>query len=289
MVRIDQRNEAERRVGGTAVHGITKFSDRSKAELKHIFGYANQAEAVFERVLVDVPAYMGIEKFADWSDKYATPVRDQGYCGSCWAFSAVNQIESDAIRAGISTRENLLSVQQVTACDHHSHGCGGGTTERAYDYIMRSGGISYEQDYPYSDASHVEDDNTTSCIPSRISPKVQYVALYIILVQYAQCTSNLTSTKCTVADSLTSEVVSNKTTDRAHRSVRGTRVRDGHDGLRAVPGPSVHLHRCFQLGHLRARRGIRLRQGGRPLCPNSWRRQGEDGVESAQPVGHGLG
>jgi C1A family cysteine protease len=51
---------------------------------------------------------------ADWTGVYTTPVKDQGSCGSCWAFSAVEQIESDAIRTlGVSY---LLSEQQVCAC-----------------------------------------------------------------------------------------------------------------------------------------------------------------------------
>lgn len=123
---------------------------------------------------MEVPEYTGLSLSADWSEKFATKVRDQGFCGSCWAFSAVQQIESDAIRAGYLTTNDFLSVQQVSACDPHSHGCGGGTTERAYYYIMRTGGVSSEQDYPYSDALHLEDNNTSACMQSLIAPKVSY-------------------------------------------------------------------------------------------------------------------
>ena len=63
----------------------------------------------------------------DWSGKYTTPVKDQGYCGSCWAFSATEQIESDAIRTlGVTY---VLSPEQITQCDTTSYGCNGGWTE----------------------------------------------------------------------------------------------------------------------------------------------------------------
>mmetsp|Transcript_45204 Transcript_45204/g.141668 ORF Transcript_45204/g.141668 Transcript_45204/m.141668 type:complete len:208 (+) Transcript_45204:639-1262(+) len=77
-----------------------------------------------------------------------TPVKDQGACGSCWAFSAVEQIESDAMRTlGLSV---LLSPQQVVSCDYTSFGCSGGWTEHAYDYVTDVGGIESEASLPYT-------------------------------------------------------------------------------------------------------------------------------------------
>lgn len=61
----------------------------------------------------------------DWAGKLTTPVKNQGYCGSCWAFSATEQIESDAIRTlGVTY---VLSPEQITQCDKTSYGCSGGT------------------------------------------------------------------------------------------------------------------------------------------------------------------
>lgn len=72
----------------------------------------------------------------------------QGYCGSCWAFSVTEQLESDAMR---QLQKNVtLSTEQLVQCDTLSAGCNGGLTENAFNYVKKSGGIELEADYPYS-------------------------------------------------------------------------------------------------------------------------------------------
>lgn len=86
----------------------------------------------------------------DWSDIYTTAVKDQGYCGSCWAFSATEQIESDSIRAGYLTTSDNLSPQQIVSCDTTDLGCGGGNPETAYMYVAKAGGLTSDSQYPYT-------------------------------------------------------------------------------------------------------------------------------------------
>ena len=66
----------------------------------------------------------------DWRDKkVVTGVRDQGQCGSCWAFSVVENIESMWLLSGQSTESAELldlSEQQLVDCDDFSYGCQGG-------------------------------------------------------------------------------------------------------------------------------------------------------------------
>ena len=86
----------------------------------------------------------------DWVTKGAvTGVKDQGTCGSCWAFSAVGALEGlYAIKSG-----NLLpfSEQQLIDCSQAqgNKGCQGGWMDQAFDYIWDEQGIETEQDYPY--------------------------------------------------------------------------------------------------------------------------------------------
>jgi len=145
----DDRNLLEREAGGSAQHGITRFSDMTQQEFQERYLKSDPTFASKNKeVVTSVPPYEGVETLVDWSGKLTTPVKNQGYCGSCWAFSATEQIESDAMRTlGVSY---VLSPQQITSCDTTSYGCNGGWTENAYNYVKKAGGIETEADYPYT-------------------------------------------------------------------------------------------------------------------------------------------
>ena len=118
---IDSRN-AEGEKHGT-VHGITRFADLTPTEFERDFLTA-RVDKFNATVNETIKPLAHSEKLSqDWSGQYTTPVKDQGHCGSCWAFSAVEQIESDAMRTmGFS---GTLSVQQVNSCDTRDGGCNG--------------------------------------------------------------------------------------------------------------------------------------------------------------------
>ncbi|XP_072561619.1 cathepsin K-like [Paramormyrops kingsleyae] len=77
---------------------------------------------------------------------YVTPVRHQGSCGSCWAFSAVGALE------GLMKKKTgklvSLSPQNLVDCVTKSHGCKGGYMHSAFEYVRRRG-INSERAYPY--------------------------------------------------------------------------------------------------------------------------------------------
>jgi C1A family cysteine protease len=146
---VDSRNAAELAAGGSAVHGITTFLDLTQLEFESKFLTSDPAlktgGATVAEITTAPDATAGL---VDWTGKFTTPVKNQQQCGSCWAFSATEQIESDAMRTlGVT---QILSPEQITQCDATSFGCDGGWTERAYSYVQRNGGITTESNYPYT-------------------------------------------------------------------------------------------------------------------------------------------
>jgi len=142
----------ERNLQGEALHGVTKFSDISAEEFRAMYlGYKPKRNAFEDQAAPNLPRMeANASTSIDWRSKtpaVLTPVKDQGQCGSCWAFSATEQIETDTAMA--TGKLLTLSPQQITSCDKVDQGCGGGNTETAYAYVEKAGGIEPNSDYPY--------------------------------------------------------------------------------------------------------------------------------------------
>jgi len=148
MERVTKMNAEHVLINGEAVFGVTKFSDLTPEEFKAT--YLTYRPSNRTRNVKDPVIEGPIANDIDWVSKGAvTPVKDQGRCGSCWAFSATAAIESYAKLSGKYGLE-VLSAQQINSCDKRDGGCNGGNTETAYEYVKGAGGIETESDYPYT-------------------------------------------------------------------------------------------------------------------------------------------
>jgi len=148
MERVAKMNAEHVLINGEAVFGVTKFSDLTPEEFKAT--YLTYRPSNRTRNVKDPVIEGPIANDIDWVSKGAvTPVKDQGRCGSCWAFSATAAIESYAKLSGKYGLE-VLSAQQINSCDKRDGGCNGGNTETAYEYVKGAGGIETESDYPYT-------------------------------------------------------------------------------------------------------------------------------------------
>ncbi|KAI3767092.1 hypothetical protein L2E82_17177 [Cichorium intybus] len=144
----------------TAEHGVTKFSDLTPSEFRRNYlGLKNRLKFPADANKAPILPTTNLPEEFDWRDKGAvTPVKDQGSCGSCWSFSTTGALEGSHF---LQTGELVsLSEQQLVDCDHECDpaegrdscdaGCNGGLMNNAFEYILKSGGLQKEADYPYT-------------------------------------------------------------------------------------------------------------------------------------------
>jgi len=77
------------------------------------------------------------------------PILDQGHCGSCWAFGAIESLSDRFCIQSKGTAKIALAPQDLTSCDGTSSGCNGGYPYLAWRY-MQSTGVVTEACYPYA-------------------------------------------------------------------------------------------------------------------------------------------
>ncbi|XP_034910305.1 cysteine proteinase COT44 [Populus alba] len=135
--------------------GLTKFADLTNEEYRAMFlGTRSDAKRRLMKSKSPSERYAfkagdKLPESVDWRAKGAVnPIKDQGSCGSCWAFSTVAAVEGIN---QIATGELIsLSEQELVDCDRtYNAGCNGGLMDYAFQFIINNGGLDTEKDYPY--------------------------------------------------------------------------------------------------------------------------------------------
>lgn len=150
-MKIIEKHNADKR--HTYTLGMNQFGDLTLNEYKLLFlglrgHYSNDTESVGSTYLE--PSNVKLPATVDWRTKgYVTPVKNQGQCGSCWAFSTTGSLEGQHFKK--TGKLVSLSEQNLVDCSgkYGNHGCEGGLMDNAFRYIRDNHGIDTEASYPY--------------------------------------------------------------------------------------------------------------------------------------------
>jgi len=147
--------------------GVTQFFDLSRAEFQlWAGGRKYPAEQLAISCLAHGVTTPALDASANptnftWLDRnppIVNPIKNQGQCGSCWAFSTIGSIESRF--AVLGNKLQSFSEQEIVDCSHGcsleppygqvcNQGCDGGWQWNAFEDVMMWKGVELEANYPY--------------------------------------------------------------------------------------------------------------------------------------------
>ncbi|XP_059376420.1 procathepsin L-like isoform X2 [Carassius carassius] len=135
--------------------GMTYYADMSNEEYRQVafrgcLGSMNNTKARGGVTFFRLKDAVVLPSSVDWRDKgYVTDVKNQGQCGSCWAFSTTGALEGQTFKK--TGKLVSLSEQQLVDCSRAfgNLGCNGGLMDQTFLYIEVNGGLDTEESYPY--------------------------------------------------------------------------------------------------------------------------------------------
>jgi len=143
---------------------VNQFSDMTATQFKHMNKGYNKTGHAARRLAMPLSPIVPLRAedlptSVDWRTKgVMSPVKNQGGCGSCWAFAATETIESHVAIAAGKGPAPVLAPQNFVSCVLNpdkcggTGGCEGATAELAFGYVINGTGLAAEADYPYKGA-----------------------------------------------------------------------------------------------------------------------------------------
>lgn len=183
--RVRQINEFNQNGNRSYVRGVNEFTDWTDEEIQVLSGArpytrrgrAHHFQTSYQATSLAPPFQVD---YRTWVPAILTAVKNQGHCGSCWAHSAAEAMESHW--ALLTGRLHVLSQQELTSCTPNpkhcggSGGCSGAVESLAFEYVQEAGGISEEWAYPYTSY-----DGDTGLCRNNTVRKVVKVSSYVKL------------------------------------------------------------------------------------------------------------
>lgn len=130
--------------------GLNHFHDMTHEEFRKVMGNCYKTPNSTEGSRWLPPSHVEIPDTVDWrTEGYVTPIKNQGQCGSCWAFSSTGSLEGQTFRKTGTLPS--LSEQNLIDCtkSYGNEACNGGWMDNSFKYVRDNKGIDSEQGYPY--------------------------------------------------------------------------------------------------------------------------------------------
>jgi len=166
---IDERNNR-----GKERHSVNQFADMCPEEFAAMYlgSHLPNNTKPFNRNPSQVLSPANPQVVVDWCTKGAvTPIKNQGMCGSCWAFSAVGNMEGVWFNAGHALVG--LSEEEIVQCaTNGNYGCNGGWMDNAFEWVVSNGGVDSESDYPYTSGG----GNTGTCNTAKTKNNIAHIS-----------------------------------------------------------------------------------------------------------------
>jgi len=149
LMAIDQQNQRYDEGKSTFTMGVNQFADLTTQEFSETMNnYKSKPRDPAHDQHISAQAN---PTSMDWrTSGCVIEVKDQGQCGSCWAFSAIGSTEF--ANCNVTKNNVSLSEQNVVDCSwsYGNRGCGGGLMNSAFEYMIDNKGVETEESYPYT-------------------------------------------------------------------------------------------------------------------------------------------